>query len=218
VATDSPTASQLDTIVLLGAFNPLILSPQWFADNEIVSPGELEQLLETGKSISSRDFALLEFRAFQLQAEPDRVQFALTEEAETPMLLADVVVNTFTLLGHTPVRAIGLNHTAHREVDIRRRDQVLDRLAPRAPVEDVLSDLRLETLTWSGQRDDGYAGRVGLTVEPSRRVEGLFFAVNDHYDLGDGGTGARAAELIGSQWQVSLERAEALFETIVSLS
>lgn len=210
-------AARLDTIVLLGAFNPLILSPEWFANNDVVSTGELEQLLQSGKSISIRDFALLEFRTFQLQAEPDRVQFALTEEAETPMLLADVVVNTFTLLGHTPVRAIGLNHTAHREMEPAPRGHVLEQLAPRAPVDRVLTDLRLETLTWSGQRDDDYAGRVGLTVEPSRRVEGLFFSVNDHYDLGDGGTGVRAAELIGSQWHASLKRADALFESIIRL-
>lgn len=210
-------ASQLDTIVLVGAFNPLILSAQWFADNDVVSTGELEQLLRSGKSISSRDFALLGFRTFQVQAEPDRVQFALTEEAETPLLLADVVVNTFTLLSHTPVSAIGLNHTAHRVVEPARRDHLLDQLAPRAPLEGVLNDLQLQTLTWSGQREDDYAGRVALTVEPSRRIEGLFFGVNDHYDLGESGTGVRAAELIGSQWQASLERADALFERIISL-
>src|SRR5687767_4869233 len=92
VASGSPSTSpQLDTIVLLGAFNPLILSAQWYADNEIVSPGDFEQVLQTGKSIATRDFALLEFRTFQMQAVPDRIQFGLTQEAETPLLLADVV-------------------------------------------------------------------------------------------------------------------------------
>jgi hypothetical protein len=57
---------------------------------------------ETGNWIATRDIAAMQFRTFSLQADRERVQVAMTQEAETPLLLAGVVVNAFRLLAHTP--------------------------------------------------------------------------------------------------------------------
>lgn len=213
----SPTSSSLDTIVLLGSFNPLILAPHWLLMHDVITEFDLEHVHETGKWVATRDVAVMEFRTFSLQADRDRVQVAMTDEAETPLLLADVVVNVFGLLGHTPVHAVGLNHTSHRAVEEARAVEVLDRLAPSSAVDGLLPEIHLESLSWAAARPDDYAGRLRLSVEPSVLVAGLFFNLNDHFDLGDSGTGLSAADLVGNEWQESLRRADELFGKVLEL-
>ncbi len=109
----------------------------------------------------------MQFRMFSLQADRDRVQVAMTQEAETPLLLADVVVNAFRLLAHTPVHAVGLNHSSHRALHQGRADEILDRLAPAAAVDGLLPEIAVNSLNWQAERPDDYAGRLLLTVQPS---------------------------------------------------
>jgi hypothetical protein len=211
------TSSRLDTIVLLGSFNPLILDPHWLLKHGVITEYDLEHAQETGKWIATRDIAAMEFRTFSLQADHDRVQVTMTQEAETPLALADVVVNVFGLLEHTPVRAVGLNHTSHRAADEARANEIFNRLAPADAVSGLLPDIRVESLTWVASRPDDYAGLLRFTVEPSLQLAGLFFNLNDHFDLGDGGTGRSAAELVGNEWQESLRRADELFGKVLEI-
>jgi hypothetical protein len=97
-----PPVSTIETIVLLGAFNPLILDPYWLVQHEIIDEFELEHARDTGKWLVSRDITIVEFRRFSLQADPNRVQVAMTQETETPLLMADVVVNIFRDLLQEP--------------------------------------------------------------------------------------------------------------------
>lgn len=217
-AETNHTSSRLDTIVLLGSFNPLILDPHWLEKHGVITEHDVEHARETRKWIVTRDLAAMEFRTFSLHVDHDRVQVAMTQEAETPLALADVVVNVFGLLEHTPVRAVGLNHTSHRPVDETRSAAVFNRLAPADVVDGLLPEIRIETLTWIAERPDEYAGALRLTVEPSVKLDGLFFSLNDHFDLGDGGTGRSAGELVSEEWQASLQRSEELFERVLAFT
>jgi hypothetical protein len=220
VATDAGSSSptRLDTIVLLGSFNPLILDPHWLVQNEIIDQFDLEHVEETGNWIATRDIAAMQFRTFALQADRDRVQVAMTPEAETPLLLGDVVVNVFRLLAHTPVRAVGLNHSSHRALSEDRTAEILDRLAPQQAVEGLLPGIEVNSLNWQADRADDYAGRLLLSVQPSLQVTGLFFNLNDHFELGEAGSGQTAADLVAEEWQESLRRAEELFDRVVDLA
>jgi hypothetical protein len=219
VATDaSSSSSRLDTIVLLGSFNPLILDPHWLLQHGIIGEFDLKHVQESGNWIATRDIAAMQFRTFSLQADRDRVQVAMTQEAETPLLLADVVVNAFRLLAHTPVHAVGLNHLSHRALHEGRADEVLDRLAPAAAVGGLLPEIAVSSLNWQGERPDDYAGGLLLTVQPSVQVTGLFFSLNDHFDLGEGGSGQTAADLVAEEWQESLRRADELFDRVLELA
>jgi hypothetical protein len=214
VATDRPTRSA--TIVLVGAFNPLILQPQWLADNGVIEEGDLRSVEDSGNAMVSADFTGIEFRSFSVEVTRDRLQVVATDELETPLLLADVVVNVFSLLSHTPVRAAGLNHTAHTPMDSDHRHALLSALAVPGSATDLLQDPSLESARWRSARTDGHDGAVRLTIEPSVLLpDGLFVSLNDHFEFGDRGTGADVAELLASEWQESLQRAEQLFETIV---
>jgi hypothetical protein len=207
----------IETIVLLGSFNPLILDPNWLLKQEVISEFDLHEVQDSGKALISRQVVLMEFRTFSLQVDQNRAQVAMSQEAETPLLLADVVVKIFGVLTHTPVSAVGLNHSAHRETAEGRAEEILDRLAPHDTVNGLLPSITVESLTWHADRDDDYAGRLQLSVQPSIHVQGLFLDMNDHFDLGSAGTGDSAARLVNDEWQRSLQSADDLFGKVLSL-
>jgi hypothetical protein len=159
----------------------------------------------------------MELRTFTLQADQTRVQVSLTQEAETPLLLGDVVVKIFGVLAHTPVTAVGLNHSEHRATDEGRAEQILELLAPSEPAKGLLANLHVEDLTWQTDRDDDYAGSLLLSVQPSHALQGLYLTMNDHFDLGASGRGQAAAKIVGEEWQRSLQRADEVFDRVLSL-
>jgi hypothetical protein len=216
VAENRPTRSA--TIVLTGAFNPLILQPQWLADHGVIDDHDLNALEESGQALISSDFTGVQFRGFSLEATRDRIQVSATQELETPLLLADVVGNVFSLLSHTPVRAVGLNHIAHVPIERDDLDALLSAYGPPERVQGVLGSAAVETVRWAAPRPDERQGVLRLTVEPSVLLSsGIFLSLNDHVDLGEEGTGADVAELLAGDWPESLQRAERLFATMVAV-
>lgn len=206
------------SIVLLGAFNPLILEPQWLANHDVITDQDLQTLQESGQALVSPELTGLRFRTFALEAARDRIQVIATEELETPLLLADVVVNVFTLLSHTPVRAMGLNHLTHRPVEAERVERLWARFAPSDAAQQLMPGTEVESVQWSADRPDDHAGLLRASVAPSRVLtgSGIFLSLNDHFDLGENGSGANAAELLADEWQASLQRADTLFESILA--
>jgi hypothetical protein len=216
VAADAATTPPSQhTIVLLGAFNPLILDPNWLEQNGVISRADLEQAVASGTWLASREFSSMDFRTFALQVDRDRLQVAMTPEAETPLLIADVVANIFTLLAHTPIHAVGFNHASHFQVGAETIEAVGKRFAASEDVASLLPGIALQSVEWSAERPDDYAGAVRVTAQPSVVIRGLYFALNDHYELGEAGSGQTAVELVGSEWQHSLSRADAIFETLL---
>jgi hypothetical protein len=213
-----PLLSTVETIVLLGAFNPLILDPYWLVQHEIIDEFDLEYARDTKKWLVTRDITIVEFRRFSLQADPNRVQVAMTQETETPLLIADVVVNVFRLLSHTPVHALGLNHACHEELNEGRSEEILNRLAPRDVVEDLVPGIGVASLSWRAERTDDYAGHFLFTVQPSVQVRGLFLSLNDHYDLGEGGTGETASNLVADEYQESSRRSDEMIAKVIGLA
>lgn len=205
------------TIVLLGAFNPLILSPAWLADNGIITAYDLEEIQDTRRALTAPDVSLMQFRTFALQADHERVQITSTPETETPSLIGDIVANIFTLLSHTPITGMGFNLTVHQAMEAERSRAILDRYAPQDPIHDVLgASGSVASIALAGRRDNDYAGQLRLVLEPSAIVQGIFLSLNDHYDLGAAGTAGVAANIVNDQWQESLARAETLFDKVVS--
>jgi hypothetical protein len=133
------------------------------------------------------------------------------------LLLADVAVNTFRLLAHTPIHAVGLNHSSHRALHEGRGEEILDRLAPAEAVRGLLPGIAVNSVNWRADRPDDYAGQLLLSVQPSVQVTGLFFSLNDHFDLGEGGSGQSSADLVADEWQESLRRADELFDRVLEL-
>jgi hypothetical protein len=128
--------------------------------------------------------SVFEVSWLRCEVTPDRLAVS-TGEAPLYERVRDVVTGTLDRLRHTPVSALGLNHTYH--VALPDRDawhRVGDLFAPKEPWEDLLTLPGMRDVTVSSVRPDLYSGNINVTLQPSATVHwGFFLAHNDHYNL-----------------------------------
>jgi hypothetical protein len=171
------------SIVLVGDFNPKIFQPVWFAAQEppLIPKMEAE---EAKLEIIHPDVVVFEVDWFQLQVTRDRFHISTVQESRYEFL-RDLVLGTFQLLQHTPVRAMGINKDAHRGVQSMEMWHGFgDRIAPKGVWDGIVEKPGLLTITIQGARTDGHQGYVNVKVEPSRQIHpGIYFNINDHYSV-----------------------------------
>lgn len=174
-------------IVLVGSFNPAIFQPSWLASRKLIRETESERAtdLVVTEQVTS-------FKAGWLRIQVMRERFAASaENAAHFEALLDLVLGIFSLLEHTPIKAMGLNRLAHYRLDSDEDWHKLgDTLAPKKYWEELLSvpsDTRglpgMRSITIEGRRPGSQAKHVRIKVEPSRLVtpHGVYFETNEHY-------------------------------------
>lgn len=169
------------SIVLLGAFNPKIFHPVWFARNGLIRPTEAD---DAQVHVVSTEFTFVEFERLRLQSTDRR--FSL-ETVDPRMFgpLRDLAAGTFAVLEHTPIDAFGLNSRTAIELDPEsNREAFLERMAPTHHWADLLDGPSLNAMTVEGTRSGCAANRIQISVRPdpmNQRVVAI--AVNEHYDV-----------------------------------
>ena len=187
-------------IVLLGSFNPSIFHPSWFARQNLISPEEADAD-NTKVEIMHKQITQFETEDFTMQITTDR--FAAYAKPSTPgVLLRDLVIGTFYILEHTPVRAIGINRSMHFQLASEEEWHLLgDRLVPKDGWKKIFAfddpDGKpqagepshktrpgLLSLSIIGNREDQPDVKFTFKIEPSARVRpyGVYFETNEHYD------------------------------------
>ena len=206
------------SIVLLGDFNPKIFQPAWFGGHELIRPTEADEAeVEIVHSEVTRfrlDWVVLQVTRDRLVVET--IQDAFFEASR------DLVLATFGLLGHTPLRSMGINMEAHwRLASVEACQRFTRVLAPERAWQELLDQAELQILTMRGARPDHHGGYVQVQVQPSRRIEnGIFLSVNDHYDAtkesAGGPPSARVVmETLRENWELSRERSLGMMEQLV---
>jgi len=203
------------SIVLIGNFNPKIFHPAWFAAQNLI--GEKDE--EGAKvEIVHSDVAIFSLDWLKIEVLHDRFK-ALTLQQAYAEAVRDIVLGTFNILRHTPLAMMGINLDVHFRVN---SEEVWHgaghKLAPKEPWSGVLRAPGMLSLTMEDPRQDKYKGYTRVTVEPSRKVKpGLFFGVNDHYEVEDPSTISGSDEVIGmlnEAWFPSCKRAAEIVYTI----
>lgn len=217
-------------IVLLGDFNPAIFSPKWFSANELL-PEEAAE--DADLQVAHRE--LTSFSADWLRLQVTRERFTAGSTQAPFVRLRDLVHRLFREhLFHTPLRAFGINLSAHFLVDsFATRDRIGNTLAPLEPWgpwreqldldgrHGGMTSLRMSQSKPSG-RDPG--GQVNVLVEPSARVgrdsgRGVFVSINDHFagkaDLT--GTTEKLMATLAAEFEGSLGRSRGIVDRIMSL-
>ena len=171
-------------VVLRGSFNPAIFHPSWFARLEIVPEGEADQ---AKIELVHRDIAQFSLGGMKLLVTAD--QFLVSTDFEDLVLpLRDLVLATFSNLCHTPLRAMGVNCSAHYSMESEAEwHSYGHRLVPKENLwEPILHKPGTAKVVVQGERGDEHKGYVQITVEPSKEFPpGLFIGVNDHFALSD---------------------------------
>jgi len=101
--------------------------------------------------------------------------------------LFDLVIGTFKLLSHTPLRAIGVNWGGHYKASSEEEWHEFGHfLVPQSPWNNILSEpatLKVE-VTEKYPPEDVTQGAIQIQIQPSPTIQqAVFINLNDHYKL-----------------------------------
>jgi len=168
------------SIVLLGDFNPKIFQPAWFAAQELIRKEEAESA-----EIEVVHPEVVVFSLDWLRIQVTRNRWISEAQAPHYEPLRDLILGTFRLLRHTPIRKMGLNRDIHFKMPTEDDWNALgDRLAPKEPWKNILDKPGMRRLEMEEKRSDDFMGHIRIRIEPSVRIHpGVLVSVNDHYSL-----------------------------------
>jgi hypothetical protein len=212
---------QIDSasIVLLGNFNPRIYQPAWFGAQGLIRPQEVEK---AQIAIIRNEVADFTCDWLRIQVTQDRFYAGNTEAGHWQQLM-DLVVGTFRILEHTPVRALGLNRGMHFPVSSEQAWHAIgDSLVPKDFWSSVMEGRSgLRSLTVLGKRPGAEAAGLNVKVEPSvqRAVapHGVFVETNEHYDDAEAGGLSRLMETLAKNWEPALQHSLTIAQGILRL-
>ncbi|SRR6266480_1965062 len=203
------------TIVLIGAFNPKIFQPAWFAHHGLIRH---EEAASAENVVAVNELSTFTADWLSLQVTQERLQ-ASTGDAAHFDVLRDIILGTFRLLEHTPVEKMGINRYMHYQVTPEDKYVAFGHfLAPKSPWTGILDDPRTMSLSVAGVQLRGSDSvKITVKVEPSVRVHpGVFIATNEHYETGgtNGGLGQLLAKL-DQHWDNALTMAKQIAEHLL---
>jgi len=203
-------------IVLVGSFNPAIFQPAWLAANQLIREDEAE-VAEV--KVIHPEVTIFDLKWAHVQVTQDR--FSVNTEQEPYFeVIRDLAIGVFRLLEHTPVKALGINTSAHYKVQGEEElNKIGDALVPKKVWDKATNSPGVVKLTVQGSRDDDSRGYTQITVEPSAKVKyGVSFNLNDHFNVLDEKSTLGCKEMIDTlegAWKASEERANHIINTIL---
>ena len=216
--TRTPEAEGLD-VVLVGSFNPAIFHPEWFFRQGIIAEQDAKDALEKLEDVS-QEITISQLCGMRLQCVSDRFSLA-TSNVSLAERMQDLILQTFTLLSHTPITACGINSRVHYSVgNLDYWHKIGHTLAPKKPVwNDLLEQPGMQSLTIKALRTGEFPGEINATVEPSLKFPpGIYVRANYHFGLSPETVHAGASELalkfIRAEWKPACGMARKVAEQI----
>ncbi len=221
------------SFVVVGDFNPAIISPDWLEKNDLIGKEDADVAREGSQGrpmLVSHQVAVYETGWFALQVLD--TQFSLTSKGAFSPATKDLAAGIFQLVPHTPVTAVGLNFLAHFKLESEDEyNQVGDVLAPKKIWDTLYPDERTGLTDLTIQVQPGIRGEPletksekCISVRPSNKIKyGIFLSYNDHHDLSDEDKiDLKPAELVAgiidSEWESSWHDALRVFDVLLSMS
>lgn len=180
------------SIVMIGSFNPAIFQPRWLGAQHLIRPEEAENAKITIVQAEVADFST---EWFQLQVLQNRFQVASADPRQFSPL-RDLAAALFTILPHTPVKALGLNRQFHFKMPSRDAwHRIGHLLAPKEPWHTIMEAPGLRAMLMEGRRSGVSGGTLHIKVEPSTKAEhGLYIEINEEFNA------PNESESDGAQW------------------
>lgn len=207
------------TLVVAGAFAPAMFHPSWFARYELFGEKEASVAADANGLVVSNEISIFKIAGFDIDIRPNRLQIGSAQESLFEAN-RDLVCSVLEVLDGAPVEQIGINWTGHFSAQTSAAWHAAgDKLVPKQfwsriwPKHVGMSNLSLQF-----DRKDDEKGVINLSLSPSSLVtNGVYVAINDHYDLKPDGIDTRsvdAAKFIQSHWRESKAVADKMFEDI----
>jgi hypothetical protein len=211
------------SIVLVGDFNPPIFQPEWFRSHGLIRESEAKAAQERPNFVLAGNLANFHAGPFEVQVTQERF---VARVSDTPSFhpLRDLIIGTFDLLEHTPVRLLGLNRMLHYELDTKEEwSKVRHTFAPKENWQGVMDDPEMLSVQMQGQGRVQEAQHFRVKVQPSQQVvNGIYFDCNEQYDarLLDESepetlSAGRFIEIIDNEWEEALAHAKTSSQTLL---
>ena len=181
------------SIVLVGVFNPLMFSPDWFKKYNIISDDDYDLITNSNSNneiIITPAITNIKTEKFSFNANPSRIQIRI--EKEPLDNLKTIARSILSQLGGSTISAYGLNMGSHYKInDIHEFQTIADNLTPKKYwakflKENTTGDERnggLLTLKMVNNKEDA-SGYVILELSRSNLYKtGYYFACNDHTNV-----------------------------------
>ena len=198
-------------LVLIGDLNPHIFQPEWFVVQKLL--GEKEGASAKVEVIHS-DITVFNLDWLRLEVTRDRL-VATTKDDRYHETLRDLIIGTFTVLSHTPLKMLGINTTFDyllTEEEIWHN--IGNQLAPKDIWKKIMDTPGLRSLRIEGKGvvKDNYKNIVRVSVSPTDVKLELRIHINDHYELtdlkGDFINGSGITDVLTKEWPNSKVKAE----------
>jgi hypothetical protein len=202
------------SVVLVGSFNPAIFQPEWFARNNLLPQGEVDN---ANIQIVHPQVSHFETERFVLQITTDRFS-ANTKPNAIAEPLRDLVLGTFYILEHTPATAIGLNRMMHFATGSEEEwHKFGDKLAPKDPWTPILEGRPgLRTLDIMAQKEPPNGPAVMVKIQPSIQVQwGVYFEINEHYPDQNNSGLKSMMEILQNRWEEAQKNGERIARHIL---
>ena len=181
------------SIVLVGAFNPLMFQPEWFGRNGVIPLEELEIARNSDNVLQTIITPqLTQFRISQLSITVEQNRFQIIAEKEPLLTIKDFAVKTFENLGGLPINAYGFNYSAHYQFNSASDIHTFaDKLTPKQYWssflgKNVTGDDRKGGLSslQMYQVKENNKGQTSIVLQKSIYfTHGIFLNSNDHTNI-----------------------------------
>ncbi len=191
-------------LVLVGDFNPSIVTPWWLATKKLIPDIEAEsaevEIIHKGIAQFSIGWAIFEVTT-------DRFEVKVSEESYFEPL-KDLVTGIFQILKETPVKGVGINHLNY--FSLKNQDKMYEfgnKIAPLNLWDNIINEPRLINLEIFEQtRKDNKDGQYRLRITPSDILSipfGVLMSINDHFNI----KSKNVSDVISDNWNDSFKRA-----------
>lgn len=218
------------SIVAVGDFSPAAFHPAWFSLHGLLSAEAAE-----AAKVHIVSPEATEFEFDWLTVEVTTRAFSMTTLQEPYVRVRDLAASLFgERLPDPPVRALGINRTAHFRVrDMSERDRIGRALAPTEAWGKWAAALGLDghhggmtSLTMTqvdidGRPDDDI---INVKVEPSVRIggrrTGVYVIINDHYTIkrASGKSSEQLRAILDSRFDESRRWSDGIIDHVMSLA
>jgi hypothetical protein len=216
-ATGAPADLVGAAIVLVGAFDPMLVQPANLASNGLLAESDFAQLRY---DVLTPEVSVMSLPWMLVILEPTKLTASTTLANPIGEPVKDFIFALYATSKIKHVTGVGLNHDTHFAVPSEEAwHKIGHLLAPKDTLwRKVLKEPGTLSLSIRGKRDDGLSGQINVKVEPSLRIHpGIYINVNDDLAVG-GRTSDQLVDLAGEKWDESKRRSDEIVATIKSLT
>ncbi len=193
-------------VVILGNFNPVILTPQWLSAKGLIR--------ETESDTAKFEFIHPEMTRFEIdwlsvESTRDRIDFKTKRESHFSAL-RDLIVSFFSNLRETPIDAFGINHLCHFSMkDQKEYANFGYWLSPVEQFSSVLNKPKLLSVEYIETKSENNSdGVMRIRITPSDLLKdhkSVVFNCNHHFD-NPGKDAKQMISLLVEKWEYSFNK------------